>query len=72
MNVLKDVFVELFSMFVSDARLTVAIIAIVLIAAALIFETNMPSLVGGVFLLLGNIVVFFLSVRHEASRKKNS
>ena len=69
MSILKDVLSELFSMFVADARLTAAILAMVVVAAALIDATNMPPLVGGIILLIGSIAVLFLSVRREALRR---
>lgn len=70
MNILKDVLSELFSMFVADARLTVAILALVLITAILINTAIVPPLASGVFLLLGCIIVLFISVRREANRRK--
>lgn len=66
MNILKDVLSELFSMFVADARLTVAILAMVAVASGFIKATNLPPVVGGVFLLFGCIAVLFVSVRREA------
>lgn len=69
MNILKEVLLELFSMFVADARLTAAILATVAIAALLIDATRLPSLVGGVVLLIGCIAVLFLSVKREARRR---
>lgn len=72
MNILKDVFSELFSMFVADARLTVAILATIALAAVLIVATSLPPLAGGLVLLLGCIAVLFLSVRREAKRRASS
>jgi hypothetical protein len=69
MKILKDVMAELFGMFVADARLTAAILAIVAVAAGLIETTNLPPLVGGAILLIGCISVLFFSVRREASRR---
>ena len=69
MNILKEVFLELFSMFVADARLTAAILATIVIAALLIDATRLPDLVGGVVLLVGCIAVLFLSVKREAARR---
>ncbi len=69
MNILKDVLSELFSMFVADARLTVAILATVAIAALLIYAIRLPDLVGGAVLLFGCVAVLFLSVRREAARR---
>jgi len=69
MNILKDILSELFGMFVSDARLTAAILALVLLAAALIAGTALPPIAGGILLLLGCIAVLVLSVRREARRR---
>jgi hypothetical protein len=72
MNILKDVFSELFSMFVADARLTAAILATVALAAVLIDATSLPPVAGGLLLLLGCIAVLYLSVRREATRRASS
>lgn len=69
MNILKEVFSELFSMFVADARLTATILATVALAALLITATSLPPLAGGLVLLLGCIAVLFLSVKREAKRR---
>lgn len=69
MNILKDVLSELFSMFVSDARLSVAIVVMVAIAALLIDGTALPPLAGGIALLAGCILVLVVSVRREARRR---
>ena len=71
MSLLKDVVAELFSMFVSDARLTAAILAIVAIAAALVGGTDLPHLAGGLVLLFGSIAILVLSVRRAARTKKS-
>ncbi len=72
MNILKDVLSELFSMFVADARLTVAILATVALAAVLIDATSLPPFAGGAVLLLGCVAVLFLSVRREAKRRAST
>lgn len=70
MSILKDVLAELFKMFVSDVRLTLAILATVLAAAALIDLTNLPPLAGGAALLVGCIAVLLISVLREARRRR--
>ena len=70
MIILKDVFAELFKMFVGDVRLTVAILAVVLAAAALIDLTRLPPLAGGAALLVGCIAVLLISVLREARRRR--
>lgn len=72
MNILKDVLSELFCMFVADARLTAAILAIVVVVALLIKWTSMPPLAGGVLLLLGCIAVLLASIYREANRRSST
>jgi hypothetical protein len=69
MSILKDVLSELFKMFVSDARLTAAILAVVAVTAALTRGTGLSPLVGGAVLLSGSIAVLVLSVDREARRR---
>ncbi len=71
MTILKDVFSELFSMFVADARLTAAILALVALCALLIRATTLPPVWGGVLLLVGCIAVLLLTVRREAKRRQS-
>jgi len=71
MSILMDVLKELFSMFMGDARLTASIIAVIAVAAALIFLTDLPALVGGAFLLCGCLTVLIVSVRQEAKRRES-
>lgn len=70
MSILKDVFAELFKMFVGDVRLTVAILAVVLAAAALIDLTRLSPLAGGATLLVGCLAVLVISVLREARRRQ--
>ena len=69
MSILKDVLSELFKMFVSDARLTAAILAVVAVTAALTLGTSLSPLVGGVVLLVGCIGVLIVAVRREARHR---
>jgi len=69
MSILKDVLSELFKMFVSDARLTAAILAVVAGAAGLTRATSLSPLVGGVVLLVGCIAVLIVAVRREARHR---
>lgn len=62
MTILKDVLAELFGMFVADARLTLAILAVVALAAALIDLAHAAPLVGGATLLLGCLGVMIAAV----------
>lgn len=67
MTILKDVLAELFGMFVGDARLTAAILAVVAASAAAIELAGAPPLVGGGLLAVGSLAVVigavFLSAR---------
>lgn len=69
MSILKDVLSELFKMFVSDARLTAAILVVVAVTAALTRGTSLSPLVGGVVLLVGCIGVLVVAVRREAQKR---
>lgn len=67
MSILKDVFAELVSMFVADARLTIALLALVAATAALVKWTAMSPLASGGLLLLGAIVILIVSAVREAA-----
>lgn len=69
MSILKDVLSELFKMFVGDARLTAAILAVVAATASLTHGTSLSPLVGGAFLLFGCIAVLIIAVRREAMHR---
>jgi hypothetical protein len=66
MSVLRDVLEELFSMFAGDARLTIGILAVVAVSAALAVF-GQPWL-GGAVLLLGCLGLLFDSVLHAARK----
>ena len=53
MEILKDVLAELFSMFVTDARLTVVTLLLILVVAALVAMLHISPIIAGVVLLLG-------------------
>ena len=69
MRILTDVLAELFGMFVADARLTLAILALVGASAALIDLTEAAPLFGGGLLLVGCLGVVVGSV-HWAARQQ--
>ena len=69
MSILGEVFSELVSMFLGDARMAGAILAVVAVAALVAFATGLPSIVAGAVLLVGCIAVLVLSVRSEARRR---
>jgi Flp pilus assembly protein protease CpaA len=70
MSVLRDVFEELFSMFVGDARLTVGILVVVAASATLAFFVQ--SWLSGAVLLLGCLCLLFDSVLHAARKSTGS
>jgi hypothetical protein len=70
MTIIKDVLAELFSMFVSDARLSIAILAVVACAAIATRVAGPATLLAGGILLTGSIIVLIASVRREAKRRK--
>jgi hypothetical protein len=68
MTILKDVVAELVGMFVGDARLSAAILAIVALTAMLIEFAPVDPLIGGGALLLGCLAVVVEAVRRAALR----
>jgi hypothetical protein len=70
MEILKEVILELFGMFVADARLSAAILALVAIVAALIGGAHVDPLVAGGVLLAGCLALVLESVRRAAAKSK--
>ena len=71
MEIIKDVLVELFSMFVTDMRLTLTILGLVLLAAILILALHVNTLIVGLILLLGCFaIVIEATVRETKNRRK--
>lgn len=68
MTMLKDVLAELFGMFVGDAWLSAAILAVVAVAAGLVDFAHVRPLVGGGVLLLGCLAVVIGTVRRASRR----
>jgi hypothetical protein len=66
MIILKAVLAELFAMFVSDAWLSTAVLAVVAVAA--LIEWVATPLWGGAALLLGCLALLIESVRRAARR----
>ncbi|UES36720.1 hypothetical protein [Roseibium aggregatum] len=62
MTLLKDVLAELFGMFVADARLTLAILALVAFTAVLVTPVHLNPLVCGLILLSGCLITLFAAV----------
>ncbi|MBU0726679.1 MAG: hypothetical protein KJ904_05480 [Alphaproteobacteria bacterium] len=66
MTLLKDVLHELTGMFLGDARLSVAILLVVAVAAGLIELTVIEPLLAGGILLAGCLLVLLEAVRRRA------
>lgn len=62
MTILKDVLSELLDMFLGDARLSGATLAVVAATAALIDLAHIEPLIGGGFLLVGCLAVVLVAV----------
>jgi len=71
MKILRAVGAELFSMFAGDARLTIEVIALVIVVALVcawgIFGSTLP----GVLLLLGCLAIISEAVVGEAQRREH-
>ena len=71
MEIIKDVLVELFSMFVTDMRLTLTTLGLVLLAAILIMVFHVNAMIVGLILLLGCFaIVIEATVRETKARRK--
>jgi hypothetical protein len=69
MTILRDVLSELIGMFLGDARLSAAILAVVAAAAAVIDLAGASPLVGGLVLLVGCPAVMVGAVLRAARRR---
>jgi|EndMetStandDraft_5_1072996.scaffolds.fasta_scaffold659616_2 hypothetical protein len=69
MTIVSDVINELVGMFIADARLTVAILALVALVAALNKVWPAAPLLGGCVLMLGCVAVLVESVARDARRR---
>lgn len=69
MSILRDVLAELFGMFVADARLTAAILAVVVLVALMIEAGGVAPLLAGAVLLTGCLCVLVVAVM-AAARKR--
>ena len=69
MSLLRDIAHELLGMFLADFRLTVAILALVLLVAGLIFSLGVQPLIGGSVLLAGCLVILVEAAVRETRRR---
>jgi len=65
MSLLKEVGAELIGMFFGDARLTIALLLLIVVAGALIELTGIDPLVGGIVLILGCPALLIANLRRE-------
>lgn len=72
MSILKEVFAELFSMFVSDRWLVTAILALVAGVAAAIMLGHIDPLLGGAVLLAGCLLTVVFSVCRHARKVRRA
>ena len=66
MTVLKEVVAELIGMFIAERRLTIAVLAVVAMAACLVDFTDLDPLVGGTVVLFGCLILLIASVCRSA------
>jgi hypothetical protein len=70
MSLLREVAGELLGMFLADARLSGAILALVALVAALVLGLNVnPALAGGL-LLAGSLAILVEAALREARRRR--
>ena len=67
MEILKDVLAELFSMFVTDLRLTLSTLILVGLVAAIILGLHANPLVGGAVLLVGCLGIVIEATHRETN-----
>jgi hypothetical protein len=66
MTMLKEIIAELIGMFIGDARLTLAVLALVASVAALIKLADVDPLAAGVVLLVGCLGLLIENVHRSA------
>ncbi|WP_315926422.1 hypothetical protein [Mesorhizobium sp. SP-1A] len=70
MSVLAEVVRELLGMFVADARLTLATLALVAVVAALLLAVHVAPMLAGAILLVGCFAVLIEATVREARRRR--
>lgn len=70
MTLVRDIANELLGMFLADARLTCAILALVLLVAGLILGLGVARLIGGGALLAGCLAVLVEAAVRETRRRR--
>lgn len=72
MTIIVEVAKELLTMFLADAWLTTATLALVAFVASLIVFMNAPPLLGGGLLLLGSVAILLRASFRGARSQKHS
>lgn len=72
MSIIVDVAKELLGMFLADARLTTATLALVALVAGLVVALRIEPLLGGGVLLLGCFAILVEAAIREARRRSVS
>lgn len=68
MNLVREILGELHKMFLADARMSLAALAVVVAVAVLIRWVGLAPVWGGALLLAGCVAVLVVSVRAAARR----
>jgi hypothetical protein len=71
MRIVADVAKELASMFLTDVRLTLAILILVAVVAYLIEWLHFGSILGGGLLLVGSLLILVEAAVREARRRRD-
>jgi hypothetical protein len=72
MTLLRDIANGLVGMFLADARLSGAIVALVLVVAALTLAFDVEPLIGGAILLAGCLLILVEAALRDARRRRRS
>lgn len=72
MTLVRDIASELLGMFLADARLSHAIVALVLLVAGLVRFAGVEPLIGGALLLAGSLLILVEAAAREARNRKGS
>ena len=70
MSILVDIAKELLGMFLTDARLTFAILILVAIVALLVVWLRIDPVLGGSLLLAGSLLIVVEAAVREARRRR--
>ncbi len=71
MSLLQEIARELLGMFLADARLTGAILVLVLLVTGLILGLGVDALIGGSLLLIGSLALLVDAAFRETRARRN-